>query len=345
MPGYAPLEAAFVPQQLPALFLVAEKDARPGMVFVPAGRSTLAYAPPVDLPAYWLDRHELTNREFETFVRAGGYRRPELWRCAVYDAPPPEAAFGPLDRVLVDYSKKTPVGDDVFAVYRGYFDYDRRDLDARVEAKDDRPEHWRVEKVSFAAAYGGERVPAYLFLPSNAQPPYQTLVYFPPVSATQLSSREGLGSWDFGFLVRSGRAVLFPVYKGTYERRGRPAQGPNEVRELVIQRTKDVRRAVDYLESRADIDPGRLAFYGLRMGALCGPVVPRRARSTCSSTAATSRPSARSPERRSTGSTESSARSPPAGPERGLTASSAAVERAARERRGPVRPGAPAREL
>ena len=69
--GYAPLEAAFLPQTLPVLSLVPEKDARPGMVFVPAGRSTHADAPPVDLPAYWLDRHELTNREFETFVARG----------------------------------------------------------------------------------------------------------------------------------------------------------------------------------------------------------------------------------------------------------------------------------
>jgi formylglycine-generating enzyme required for sulfatase activity/dienelactone hydrolase len=429
--GYAPLEAAFVPQTLPILPLVAEKDVRPGMVYVPAGRSEHLDAPPIDLPAYWLDRHELTNREFETFVRAGGYRRPELWkypfviagrevpfeeamalfrdrtgrpgpstwelgsfpegqaefpvsgvswyeaaawaefagkslptvhhwfraadlgpfsdllrssnfggrgpgevgkrsslsafgtydmagnvrewawnatgdrrytlggawsdptymytgpdaldpmdrtsilgiRCAVYDAPPPEAALGPLNQVLVDYSKVTPVGDEVFAAYRGFFDYDRRDIEARVEAKDDGPEHWRVEKVSFAAAYGGERIPAYLYLPRNAKPPYQTIIYFPTSSALQLSSSEGLGSWDFGFLVKSGRAVLFPVYKGTFERRGQPSQGPNEVREIAIQRTKDVRRAVDYLESRSDVDSSRLAFYGLSWGANYGPIV------------------------------------------------------------------------
>jgi dienelactone hydrolase len=41
----------------------------------------------------------------------------------------------------------------------------------------------------------------------------------------------------------------------------------------VIQRTKDVRRAVDYLESRPNIDRSRLAFYGLSMGANYGAVV------------------------------------------------------------------------
>ena len=46
--------------------------------------------------------------------------------------------------------------------------YDRLPLDARVEAVDDSSPDYRKETVSFAAAYGGERVPAYLFLPKNA---------------------------------------------------------------------------------------------------------------------------------------------------------------------------------
>jgi hypothetical protein len=37
-------------------------------------------------------------------------------------------------------------------VYRGYFDYDRAPLDARLESTDEGPEHWRIERVSFAAA-------------------------------------------------------------------------------------------------------------------------------------------------------------------------------------------------
>ena len=37
----------------------------------------------------------------------------------------------------------------------------------------------RKETVSFAAAYGGERVLAYLFLPRGAEPPYQTVVWYP----------------------------------------------------------------------------------------------------------------------------------------------------------------------
>ena len=40
----------------------------------------LGHLPPVTLPDYWIDRHEVTNREFKRFVDDGGYRRAEFWR-------------------------------------------------------------------------------------------------------------------------------------------------------------------------------------------------------------------------------------------------------------------------
>ena len=105
-------------------------------------------------------------------------------RCAVYETAPPEAVFGALQPACTATTRRSARSrTTVFAVYRRLFDYDPGDLAAKLESTDDRPEHWRIEKVSFAAAYGGERIPAQLFLPRNAAPPYQTVVYFPPASA------------------------------------------------------------------------------------------------------------------------------------------------------------------
>ncbi len=52
---------------------------------------------------------------------------------------------------------------------------------------------------SYNAAYGGERVIAYLFLPKNARPPYQTVVYFrtPGDSLWTRSSRPRWPTWAF----------------------------------------------------------------------------------------------------------------------------------------------------
>jgi pimeloyl-ACP methyl ester carboxylesterase len=72
---------------------------------------------------------------------------------------------------------------------------------------------------------------------------------------------------------------LFPAYQQTYHRRTPGGTGPHFLRQVVTQRALDVRRALDYLESRSDIDRTRIAFYGLSMGAdegtIVGAVEPR----------------------------------------------------------------------
>ncbi len=90
-----------------------------------------------------------------------------------------------------------------------------------------------------------------------------------------MPSSEDLEPLVIDFVIRSGRALLHPVYKGTYERRGAPAQGgPNEQRDLVIQWSKDLGRSLDYLETRPDIDRTKFAYYGLSMGSITAlPVV------------------------------------------------------------------------
>src|SRR4029453_7166082 len=74
------------------------------------------------------------------------------------------------------------------------------------------------------------------------------------------------------FYVKSGRALLWPVYKAAYERRDAMAAGnwyPNvssSYREHVVMWAKDLRRSVDYLFTRADIDTARLAYHGSSWG-------------------------------------------------------------------------------
>jgi len=96
-------------------------------------------------------------------------------------------------------------------------------------------------------------------------------VYFPGSDATRsTSSRSAYTQW-LQFVVRSGRAAAFPIYQQTYERRRQPT-GANFLREISIQRGLDVRRTVDYLASRPDIDASRIAFFGVSLGAQLGPV-------------------------------------------------------------------------
>ena len=134
------------------------------------------------------------------------------------------------------------------------------------------------EKVTFDAAYGHERVTAYLLLPKNASPPFQTVVYYPGVVAffedkLDLSSVEETR----GFLLKSGRALIFPIYKGMYERRDgfNPYTSPPAFRrDHVIAWAKDLGRTLDYLETRKEIDGTKVAYFGDSTGAMHGALLP-----------------------------------------------------------------------
>ena len=181
------------------------------------------------------------------------------------------ALYAPVTSLTRDYTKVKPVSDQEYAIFRRLFNYDQTDLQSRVESTDDSNEFWRVERVSYAAAYGDERIPAYLFLPRRGSPPYQTVVYFPHSGGTYLKSFEESEMAYLGFMVRSGRALLFPMYKGTYERKlEAPVSGANAARDLTVQRMKDLQRSVDYARTRKDLDAERMAYFGVSLGARLG---------------------------------------------------------------------------
>jgi serine/threonine protein kinase/dienelactone hydrolase len=211
------------------------------------------------------------------------------FRCALYaDADRvPESAFEEMaTRETRDYYKEKPVSDSIFQVYKEQFSYDESDLNAQVESRDEGSEYWIQEKITFDAAYGNERVIAHLFLPKNTSPPYQTVIYFPGSAALRQESSDDLDRYyEFriflSFIVKNGRAVLFPVYEGTFER-GDPdyfwpihaGRDSHQFSEYLIQLVKDFKRCIDYLETRQDIDSSKLAFYGMSWGGWLGAVIP-----------------------------------------------------------------------
>ena len=196
------------------------------------------------------------------------------FRCVKLASPPPEAATARIEVPFRDFSKEKPVSDEVFRAYKGLYAYDRAELAAKVEEKET-TEDWTREKVSFNAAYGGERVIAYLYLPKNAAPPYQTVVYFPGSSAIH-TDKFSL-SWYADWVPKSGRALMVPIYKSTFERRDDLKSDYPEPtafwRDHVIAWSKDVGRSIDYLETRKDIDHADLAYLGLSWGGAAAPIV------------------------------------------------------------------------
>jgi formylglycine-generating enzyme required for sulfatase activity/dienelactone hydrolase len=189
-------------------------------------------------------------------------------------------ALAPLEPTTTrDFSIEEPVGDEMYATYARFFDKAPVALEPRIESTDDSAEHWIKQKVSYAAGYGGERMEAWLYLPRSAAPPYQVVVQMGGAGTFYRRTSETEGSifgWPDGeFLLRSGRAVLFPLWKGSYERSDGfdPLHGSAaEFREHGIQWVSELRRSVDYLQTRDDVDPDRIAYQGISYGAVWAPV-------------------------------------------------------------------------
>jgi dienelactone hydrolase len=112
-----------------------------------------------------------------------------------------------------------------------------------------------------------------VFLPKNAKPPYQALVYHPSAGAytSTYASMEGVNRMEF--IIRSGRAVIYPIYFGTFQRRLPPPRSPADTKERVVKRFQDMRHAVEYLVGRDDIDVSKLGYLGASWGAAWAPVM------------------------------------------------------------------------
>ena len=428
-PGYEPRDIAYLPGR-PPIKLTREGAGPAGMVLVDGGRIAMGAAPPVEVPDYWVDKFEITNKEFKRFVDAGGYRDRKFWKAPFLDGPnvlefdaamarfrdatgqsgpstwelgsypegqenfpvggvswfeaaayaefagksllslyhwynasgvdeifsdmlrlstfdakaparvgaresvgpwgafdmagnikewcvnetvnntryiagggwdesayrfyEPEgrnpwerdrtfgirlmksaadarAAAAPITHVYNDPNTLVPVSDEQFELIRNFFRYDRGPIDAKVEMVDVGSPHWRKETVSYVGPTG-ERLRAFFFAPKNTQPPFQTVLFFPSSYAREIPSSDALDLVTFEFIVRSGRAVIYPIYEGTYERRRPVAAGTSASRDRNVMWAKEVFKTVDYLESRPDVDKSRIGYYSLSLGAFFGPI-------------------------------------------------------------------------
>ena len=97
----------------------------------------------------------------------------------------------------------------------------------------------------------------------------KTAILTPPISSFASA---------IDFVIKSGRAVLYPIYKGTYERgddlKSDVPDTSSSYRDHVIAWSKDLGRSIDYLESRPEVDRNKFAYYGLSWGAALGGVLP-----------------------------------------------------------------------
>ncbi len=195
----------------------------------------------------------------------------------VGDAPLPEAATAPLQRIPPPRPHR-PITEPEYQTITRFFERQRMPLEPRIDATDESSPHWVKQKVSFAAGYGGERLTAYLYLPRSAKPPYQVVIqmggsgtFYRRTSVTE----QDIFGWGFAEpLIRGGRAVLLPLWKGSYERSDGFAPFDADIpsyRDHVVKWVHEVRQSIDYLQSRKDIDGAHIGYQGISFGTIWAP--------------------------------------------------------------------------
>ncbi len=157
---------------------------------------------------------------------------------------------------------------------------------------------YRLERVTYLVE-PGERIAAYLLVPDKAAagPRPGICVWHQhngayPIGKAEPAGLEGAAMHQTGVaLAREGYVVLCPDAAGFGERNHRGALNGRNLehylfamyvvsgQSLAWKNIADMRRAVDYLASRPEVDGGRLGCYGHSMGStntwMVGPWEPR----------------------------------------------------------------------
>jgi hypothetical protein len=184
----------------------------------------------------------------------------------------------PVRSSFRDFTIEKPIDDKTFNIFLRQYAYDKTPLNAKITAVED-PGDWKLEKVTIDAGYNNERLDIWICLPKDAQPPYQPVIFFPYSNVIFLDvfkSTDILIGMDF--IVKSGRVLVFPILKGTYERRDRlGSDRPEETvlyKDHVIMWRKDIGRTIDYLETRSDILSDKIGYFGWSWGGFMGGIIP-----------------------------------------------------------------------
>jgi dienelactone hydrolase len=183
-----------------------------------------------------------------------------------------EALLSSVDVASSDYRGARPVSDEVFEIFANQLAYvPAPSGGAKVEARDTTPSGAIRERVAIPVGYDDDQMRIYVFLPANGAPPYQSLIYFPALNAFQARASSA-AFYPAEYVARSGRALVVPVFKGSFERWD-PALGLGgeeylrAARLRLIQWRQDLGSTIDYLMTRSDIDASRIGYYGRSFGA------------------------------------------------------------------------------
>jgi serine/threonine protein kinase len=209
---------------------------------------------------------EDSNYVFGTFKDFDGfYSSPFLGFRCVKNFPTSKSDQG---RMMVDLNLQVPVyhpvADSKFNSILKLYNYEKRQLNPEIILAEEN-EYWIKEKVAFDSPFG-DRITGYLFLPKNAEKPYQCILWNPHGGVYQLGfAADWAAEIMYTENIKYGRAVFVIVPKGSPERKFDYGEDYPDVssilfRDRVIRWVSENRIGMDYLSTRNDIDMNKVAY-------------------------------------------------------------------------------------
>ena len=179
-----------------------------------------------------------------------------------------DAGSGPLAVTTVAPTYH-PVGPAEYQALLEHYRYDPRPANPRGRTVVETPD-WVRERL-WIDGPKGDSVLIYMFLPRNAEPPYQALMHIANSAAFGQSSVPQVVEDIVAGQIKAGRAVISPVLTGMVEHQGtlntRPPPQSVEFRDLMVWHATEMRLALDYAVTRPDIDSTRVGYISMSFGA------------------------------------------------------------------------------
>ena len=186
--------------------------------------------------------------------------------------------FGdPLQRIQPKpLSFYKPMNDEVFSIYSRNFGVGPINLNAKLINQDDSNPLWTKERITVELGYNSEIMNILIFKPKESYGKLESIVFYPganyymtPPDIDDVS----IGEFGLDFIIKSGRAVVWPAIKGSMNRLSTSTpSSPEETarlwRESLAHWTVDTYRTLDYIQSRQDFDPDNIFYLGMSHGAL-----------------------------------------------------------------------------
>jgi len=169
-----------------------------------------------------------------------------------------------------------PMSDEVFKVYSRNYEVNEAPLNIKEIYADDSHPVWIKERVQIDVGYNNEKMDVLVFKPKGTFQPTPSVIVYPGANYFSTPPEiDDINPGEFGldFIIKSGRTLVWPAWKGSLDRMttsltASPEERLRNFRELLRYWTVDTHKTLDYLETRQDMDNKNFFYLGMSYGSL-----------------------------------------------------------------------------